>query len=266
MKSKQIPTTLIFVWSLILLAASGCTSIAEESPASGTGGPTLAVQESDPVSTDNQLPIGTENDETKETPLVLPTEFSITSTPDDHAGEVEITQAPEGKFLFVELVSIHDGRGEMPFGLIDTPAYYYRPEQDRLSTPMSLDEWGFKDSDLGFWGQKVIYQGARGSGVSSQLIPIVELPSSESVLVLNAQGTDLRSLFDQFEVLLVAVYEDGVVALSISGVQTLLPPGEVWEHRLGANIDTDIIIGFYETNTQIINHGWLDLGIIQARP
>ncbi len=160
-------------------------------------------------------------------------------------GENEI---PAGEYLFVEYFTWNDGVASADTGLcpyaamIDFPGYSF--SDGRLSFPGMIDD----DAGLlGFVGDGMANLGDMGGGISSQVIPIRELP------FLFANG--ISGIH--------AAYADGTVVAEILGRFFLLGPGEAWHARYESDPSPDC---HATTTTRLTNYGLLPREAISGLP
>ncbi|MDH5506683.1 MAG: hypothetical protein OEZ02_05645 [Anaerolineae bacterium] len=196
-------------------------------------------------------------------PSLLPSPTPQPTTPQGVASPV-LNPLPD-KYLFIEVWVDTGGSGNLPQIRMDRPRYQFDALAGILDIFASRADISLAASQWGFIGQGQSLSGAAGGGAASQLVTIDRFPFELSFDIFSGI---LEAGFPQLEpvpVILLAVSEDGVLALQIGEQLTQLPVGESWSHRDAAELALDEYNGVFDIVSTITNYGWLDRSQIQTR-
>jgi hypothetical protein len=194
---------------------------------------------------------------------VWSTSAQTPSVIDRATGSAPVTQPPPSKYLFVELWTEVDGSGTLPRGFVDFPGYDFDPSTgalrpDRYRTvgfTLAPAAWGVIGRDLNrTW---------RVGGTASSLSSLGALPQ---VVGLNiAAGVKNENVnLAQVPVELLAVSDDGTLAIQVNGQTVALPPQHSWSETRSAELKTGEWDGHYSVTSRVTNYGWLDRSRINS--
>lgn len=175
-----------------------------------------------------------------------------------------LTEAPAGKYVFVEVWVDREATGNAPGLAIDFPGYDFDPLTGRLqygaTTPLRTHP--LAANDLGVLGTGESSRG-NGTGISSTLEIIPGLPYAAELLMgtgniahLTSGGVEyLDAEMRRSSVQIRAVSSDGRLRVEVDGQAVVLAPGEKWERVVPADTGQG---GRFTTTSRLVNYGWLE--------
>jgi hypothetical protein len=180
-----------------------------------------------------------------------------------------VSQAPEGKFLFVESWVTWDGTGHIPGGFIDGPGYYFDHTLKELKTDYIRNNPP-SNSFLGILGQGTSRQGSAGGGVGSGLTAMPTLPYTTTIEAATGQLIHISSNHRYFSfpeivtlpVDMLAVSAEGTLEVSVAGETRILGEGKCWSQEVDIVLRNNEFDGIFQITSTLCNYGWLDRSMI----
>ncbi|MBI3537354.1 MAG: hypothetical protein HY070_07355 [Chloroflexi bacterium] len=135
---------------------------------------------------------------------------------------------PTEKYLFVQYARTVEGSGRLPALAVDFPGYQFDANTGTLTLaafPAPLVRLGA--TQIGLFGLAINRVGAAGTGGSSTLTPIEQLPYATSVPLFKEFANNAE-VYENIALMLKALSADGSLQIEIAGESATLKSGGAW--------------------------------------
>jgi hypothetical protein len=170
-----------------------------------------------------------------------------------------ISQAPEGKYFFVEIWVKREATGWGFSGATDRARnYIFDPVSRVLDTNYYRNDFDFTPTTWGFIGDGDSSHGDAGWGRRSVLALIQTFPYKTDIQVFNGKVEGYSENKILIPVELLAVTAEGVLLIEIEGRCMVLAPNESWSRVVEADVANEVKNGHLIITSSVTNYGWLE--------
>jgi hypothetical protein len=175
-----------------------------------------------------------------------------------------ISQAPEGKYLFVQKWIKEEGTGRgFSWGPDRTHYYIFNPVSRILNTNCLKEKFKFEPTTWGFMGNVYSAYGNTGGQIRGVLDLIQAFPNKTEIEVFTGKVDGRLEDFISIPVELLAVTAEGVLLVEIEGRCMVLAPNESWSRVVEADVANEAANGHLIITSSVTNYGWIDIANIK---